>query len=325
WLDSRQRRPLTSAHFGFFKFLACILFAGRHRREAAQYGVWMYAADEYLTDIEFLAHRKKLTVSSIFPQLPLVSLQDASADESVLSSDGKSPDDQNDSEDDFVAAGEGDPDTSEGEEDGLEAGSNDDPGDHDEGSGSHRIPDFVQVSHVFDLSAIQGNLFDFLDKICYDPMTLLEAPKYTPSLLCSQTTCLLEIKPNGEYKAQEIMRFKEQLQGQAFHFFNSGAKEDRIGAILALGRRFTYQEFWRLNTTDKRACWDEQDYVPPDADKQPDESTQKEEDEPLRYKNLKKLFSDGHVYLDIHSQEGREALRQINCRAKELFPAFWSR
>ncbi|KAL1748880.1 hypothetical protein HDZ31DRAFT_59768 [Schizophyllum fasciatum] len=325
---------------------AAFVFALQHRREAPHYATWDLAAHEHFSNVKILPHRLKVTVSTICPQYPLVSQETVVLPVTV--DDGE--DSESEDEDPeglhmidaelFCEVGHEDT-TRDGAQD-ASAGTVRDTGkpssphvateaddalEIKQRIGSTRIPDFTQLSHVFDLDGLEYDVFLAIEKLCTNADAFATLARDVMPHLRSQVTHIFEIKPPGPYKRTQIALFQEQLDGQAAHFFASGVKESTIGGILALGYEFTYRELRRKSTASDRKKFmtnnDDADYQPSLPKVQVHQSRQPVNKRTNLETQLKAIFKGGHKFLDMHSSEGKAALDLINLRTMELFPVFW--
>ncbi|KAL1714855.1 hypothetical protein EV715DRAFT_208757 [Schizophyllum commune] len=327
WVLLRAGVSIGASYVHFLKMLASLVLARMQGKEAPHYGTWDLAAASHCTDVKLLVTRLKLVVSTICPQYPL----EREADDDSSDSSGDDPAEDDD-------GGNLNSDTNRGVEDNQSRvppnarGNNNHAAEIAYRTGSTRIPDFVQLSHVFDLATIEEDLFKMIKTNDFDVGTFATSDKKDDLLphIRSRVTLLFEIKPEEEDESLGAMvcsSYKKQLKAQAKHFFEGpNVKEDRIGGVLGVGRRFTYREFLRKDVVNSRRLMDDRsNYVPPVSTARYKQGSTKWKYKPTEIeKELQKEFGRGERFLDMHSPKGKHALSLINERAKELFPVFWS-
>ncbi|KAL1714864.1 hypothetical protein EV715DRAFT_208760 [Schizophyllum commune] len=329
WLRKRAARNLDASQFFFFQMLASIMYAQLSRREAPHYATWTLLAQEHLTDSEVFEFGRKIVISTICPQLPVASTGDEDDMDDMIGGELDSgedseedEDDENDKadEDDTDRVGESTSNSHAAQEQTYSSTAQ----EIKSRTGSLRIPDFSQVTHVFDLSEAKEDIFSLLRRICYDMAVFLDTAKDQVPYLWSQVTLLVEIKPDDNGFLASV-KHSQQLEEQAAHFFASGVEEDVIGSVLGLGNKYTYREIERANI-DKEAVkpLDAREYHPLGVNVR-NQPTRRRNVSTPRQKMLADKFEEGRVFLDAHSAEGRHYLDLINIRAQELFPRFWGR
>ncbi|KAL1664023.1 hypothetical protein GGF50DRAFT_55637 [Schizophyllum commune] len=334
WIRRRAQAGFGGDSFFLLQVLASIIYAEMQSKEAPFYATWMLQSGENLTGAEILVNRMKLAVSTICPQLAVASQNDPLAPEDMigaeLAEEAEDSDDLNVDELSIANASRApeQPTLDDSDQQAQQTSARTAAQEYELRAGSVRIPDFVQVSHIFDLSQTKEDIFELFRELSYDAAVFRKKAAGKLPHLRSQVTLLLEIKPDGEYSFFSITRFNKQLGTQAKHFFASGVQDDAIGGVLALGKMFTYREFTRSNLryhTESPTPFDDQEYLPERptvkvrrAPRGKKFSTELEE-------SLHTTFLGGTKYIDVHSEEGQMALDTINRRAQELFPLFWGR
>ncbi|KAI5897693.1 uncharacterized protein SCHCODRAFT_02675295 [Schizophyllum commune H4-8] len=328
WFLDRAERNLSFNQFAFFQMLASILFARLSGREAAHYATWFLLANEYLTSSDVVKDGMKVVISTICPQLPVAALEDDEDPSDLIGDELSSKEGKASAESDNKTAANAQPGTSTSQAEDKSRHTTSPPKASDEISLrtlSIRIPDFVQVSHIFDLRATQEDIFAYIREIGFDPSAYLDAEKDGMRYLWPQVTLLIEIKLEDDDSELAKIRHNEQLDNQAAHFFASGVKENVIGGILALGNKYTYKEIGRSHLAQESLQrFDDQAYRPPTVRVQTQPMHRRHVPTALE-KALNDRFEGGRVFINAHDAEGKAYLKLINSRSHELFPRIWGR